>query len=294
MSSLRIFLFAPLLSLLFLASCAVPPAPLASSTSTPYTGLTGNWLLADTTGTDYPPVISMALFDNGSALTARGNLSVECGYFTHALIGPVTVPLALESSLAADGSFTMSEAVPTIAGTIQLTIQATSNASGWGGTYAIAGASNLQTCGIASYSGTFTAQQIPPITGTYTGNISLYTNPASVYGFTLNLTQEAPAAIPGSSALSNIPVTGTASVQGISCFTQGTLPAASSVLSNVTGEQYVLNFTMNDGSTLLMQGFVQQGSPSGYVAGSTMLGGSFTVVGGNCDGMYGWGYLPLQ
>lgn len=284
MRTRQILQFGPLLILLLtLTSCGVNSAP------TPYTGLTGNWNLAAYRPDTGIPGISFALFQNGTQLTATGDVTTPCAFYTHALVESLLIPVQMTGTLANDGSFTLTEPVQTIAGTIQITIQAKSTSSGWNGTYSITGASNLQTCGIASSSGTFTEQTIAPLTGTYTGITPFYTFTGGSTTVTqvptsMVLTQGQPSAVPGSSVISYIPLTGTISVQGLSCFTHGSTVAATPTLSQIGGDEFTLTFTMDDGSTLTAVGGMNDSTGSEF-------GAKFTVSGGSCDGMYGWGSL---
>jgi hypothetical protein len=82
-------------------------------------------------------------------------------------------------------------------------------------------------------------------------------------------------------------------VSGSSCFKSGTTTASSEAKqvnnpSAVSGDQYFLNFLMDDGSTLILDGFYADPSEA------TLKLDTFSVKNGNCSGTFNWGVLTKE
>jgi len=285
-TSWKLFLL-PLLILpaVALTSCGGNPTPPAS---TPYTGLTGNWALAGDRATSTYPAISAALTLNGNQINAIANIAVPCARLLDPLVSILNVPVALTGTLASDGTFTLTEPPLPVQLPLQVTLQGNSQTTGWGGTYAIASTAALTGCTIVSPSnGSFTAKAIPPLNGTYIGSATFFSSPGgNLYAATVNaqLTQGGANGSPGSTGY--FPLSGTITVQSVPCFTHGAT-AANATTGEISGDFFTVQFTMDDGSTLLMGGEMTD------FTGAT-LQATYIVSGGNCNGMIGNGSAVLH
>jgi hypothetical protein len=197
------------------------------------------------------------------------------------LIGPI----------ASDGSFTATNPAYPFTGPTQFTITGhiPTAGKGWRGTYSIM-SSNVG-CNV-SQSGTFVATSISPVSGTYAGTLSGTNLGANATIRMQVLEGSGPAAMTGAPlpvfVFPYFPLSGTITVNGSSCFSQGSTGSAPNSISpipgSLAGDSYALFYAMNDGSTLLLNGNLVDS------AGGKL----FSVIGGNCDGDQGTVTLTKQ
>ncbi len=83
-----------------------------------------------------------------------------------------------------------------------------------------------------------------------------------------------------------LPLTGTISVSGSTCFKSGTIDSDSN--SGAGGDQFMMTALMNDGSTAEIRGWF------GDQTEKTLQPFSIFVHGGQCNGAFGSGMLTLQ
>jgi hypothetical protein len=238
--------------------------------------LAGNWLLAGAMPTGYslaPSTLSVtATFDvNGSAVSGIVQVQVACP-----TIGAIGSPLILQGTVAADGSFTLnSVAIAGVMQTFTLQGQVPSVAGGpWSGNFSFTNSGN--TCA-GTTSGPVTATSFPSVTGTYSATASLgnpLNNVLQSVGLKFALQQGATSTTSGT--YSNLPLTGTLTVSNSTCITSGTSTGAPSG-GFVEGAQIGVNFLMNDGSAVLLDG--QVNSQTGSVISAIL----FTTKSGTCN-----------
>jgi hypothetical protein len=249
--------------------------------------LNGNWLL-----TGNLPFTTLAgnplnsTFGAAITVTVLGNNLIAtldrnevCGNMVAS--GPIGVVIG---SVASDGSFAISTTSTILSDTARVTgtIPAAA-ASSWTGHLDLT--DNTTFCSI-SRTLNFTAVRIADVTGTYSGTPTLNGTlggtlqppQAATFTFTLQQGNTAPGTpVPNAALLS-----GTATVQGSTCFTSGTLPlptlspaGALIPISSVLGSEVVLQATMNDGSTIVIVGHIMDTSSSKiYVTGVLGSGGT--------------------
>jgi len=256
----KLFLAPLLFSSLCLTSC-VQSAPKS------YAGINGNWHIAGKEGvTQLPlvqsPLLTFAMGVNGKTIYASGNVGVNCSNGGAAIggVSPVT------GQIASDGTFLLSNSAEPL-DTIQLTIRGKVPADGattWTGSYTIVNAVPSTGC-VFNDSSDFVATAYPPLNGAYSGMI---TGPGFESGIsvTTQITQGAftSAALPRSSALVYYtPLSGTIAITGSPTLKTGTTSANQVPWSSsISGNGFILNFVMNDGSTLALSGWFTDSSES--------------------------------
>ena len=200
---------------------------------------------------------------------------------------------AVTGTVASDGSFTVS--TPNLGGIANFTTLSVSGAvpttagASWSGTYTLAasepGCSFNQT-------GSFTATAVQDVTGTYAGTGTVLVTSGS--GIPANapvtvsvaLQQGAPLYTPiGTTTSSRVGLKGSIQISGFSCFSKGN--SSTSAASEVVGGPLSANFVMDDGSTLMMVGSIDD------VATSRLDVDFFQVIGGSCSGFYSFGINPM-
>jgi hypothetical protein len=191
------------------------------------------------------------------------------------------------TEIAADGTFSLSNTSdPQIP--MQFTIQGSVPSVGtstWQGSYTLFTApTSLLNCSF-NQSGTFTAAPYPAVNGTYAGAINGSGLLAGM-SMTLKLAQGSPTIAPLGTNF-EIPMSGTVTVDGTSCFTTGTISSDGS--SSIRGDFLTLFVTMNDGSFLSINGWLSDQSET------ALKPVSLSVLGrGQCVGASGNGTLTLQ
>jgi hypothetical protein len=120
------------------------------------------------------------------------------------------------------------------------------------------------------------------LTGTFTGTV-VGTNITLSADVTQGAAVVDPTPLPFtvSSVPVYVPLSGTITVGGVSCFTTGATSSAAAT-SYTTGDEFILTFTMSDGSTLLIKGSTADNTGNSYYFGLYPTGGecSTTVNGG--------------
>ncbi len=263
-------------SLVGLCGCgASTQSSTTTTTGTNASYLAGNWLLAGSMPTGYGVTSSAlsvtATFDvSGSNVSGIVQVQLPC-----ATAGALGVPLILQGTVVADGSFTLnSVAVAGFAQTFTLQGKAPSVAGGaWSGNFSFTNPGAA--CG-GTTSGAVAAVSVPLISGTYLAMASLG-NPLNnlLQGVALKLVLQQGGTIGSTGATSNLALSGTMTVSSSTCITSGTTLAAPAG-GFVEGAQVGTTFTMNDGSTVLLDGQVTS------MTGSTISALLITTKQGSC------------
>jgi hypothetical protein len=277
-----------------IVAATLSAAALTSCGTTVIPGVTnsfidGNWNLIGSGPFTQLPAISGVLQVIDNQVSGNFAIAVQCA--SSASIGSAGIPLT--GPVASDGSFTLSQPPVTGTGpTLQTRVTGTLPAaadSAWSGTYSIA--STEPGCAV-NQTGSFTATRYTPLTGNYAGSTSaakLGTNVA----ITASLTQASTAVDYPANAnqpveIPFIPVSGTITVTGSPCFTQGKMatPNTATPFPGVIGSFFSFAFEMNDGSKLMFSGEIADTSAT-QLTGLPGEGANFLVLGGNCDKAYG-------
>ena len=278
-------LLCAVLSLSMLACGSGSSTPI--SVPAPPTTLDGNWGLAGTRTPATYPILSTSLHVQGSQLTGRGTMQIQCSS-TAPLSLQVDNSFELSGQVAADGTFTATSStprLPALAYTITLSGSSPTAAAPntWTGTYTVTASLPSVNPPLAvtpcAYSHTFTATPIAALTGTYSGTVtSLLVSSGPVLGpnvaLSLQVAQQ-PAAFVNHGALSTyeLPLTGTLNVTGSTCFSSGST-ASAQFPGRITGDIFQLTFLMNDGSQLVLAGNLSDLSASSLSVFAIVMGGS--------------------
>jgi hypothetical protein len=253
------------------------PSPSSSAAS-----LNGNWDLTGSQTLYQYPYISVALAVEGNEISAQGDMMVSCTNSWGIATGG---GFDLSGHIAADGTFTLNESSGN-QNSIQLVIAGAvppNGADAWTGSYSFSDLAGYSGC-IVNQTGSFTATELAPINGTYAGAL---TGSGNVVVST-TLTQGAVTSSPGptGSPVYYLPISGTITISGSSCFTHGT--SSVSTFNRIGGDIFELNFTMDDGSQILLGGQFTSSDESAFIPGS------FVVNGGQCNDDHYNGTLTRQ
>lgn len=277
--------------LLFALTCSVVGLT-SCGTATPQvspSGLIGNWNLAGDRALGQYPLLSMNLGVIGNQIMAEGDMDYPCPPGNTSVGSSVL----LSGSIASNGTFHLTE--PMLQGPLptpitQVTVDGTAPAKGsttWSGSYTITPVATVNCDGIA-HTASFTATAFPPVHATYSGKLAgILSDPA--INLNVQITQGSPKTIQSVNGTSFIefPLDGTISVQGLSCFKQGTTNDIE-FQSDVEGDSILMNFDMDDGSQVLLDGSMSDTSEKNV--DKVLL----LVTGGNCNGYIGSGTLTAQ
>ena len=230
------------------------------------------------------PYIGLAIGVSGNTLYAAGADFVPCSQGSSA----IGESIGGSTQIASDGSFDLNNlAIPQ--NSIQYSIHGKvpqAGSSSWQGTYTLTSPAN-NSC-VFSDSGSFTATAYPPFQGTYAGKVDGQGLGSGV-SLTLDVSQGAPILSPtGPHAVASfrLPLTGTISVSGSTCFTSGTFESKSN--SAVMGDQFMIAASMSDGSTAEIRGWFSDQTEK------TLQPFTIAVHSGQCNGAFGSGTLTLQ
>ena len=274
------------------ALCALLPGCAGSGSTTSTTSapaashaanLTGGWLLVGSMPSFFVPSASTAtnvaasLAVTGTSIIGSAAIQGVCGTggaFGEGFVG------ALAGTVNEDGTFSAgfsSTQVPVQTLTIEGTVPISPDA-GWVGTVTYSNAGGDGSCA-ASFSNSFTAVSFPSVAGTFSGSGELtYASgvsglspaPGTPYSMSVSLTQAGVGAVESA-------VTGNIQLSGFSCFSSGiTNPIGSYIESN----QLSLNFTMNDGASVLVVGSMSN------TTGTQLAISGMYVSGDSCAGDY--------
>lgn len=262
---------------LLLSGCGSTAGP--TSVKPTASALAGNWLIAGPLPTNDPNTATgfrLALtFDvTGNNIVAGGfgsNFCDNAGY----RFGSVA-----SGTVAADGSFTMTTSVtyPFATGTIKGMVPQVIGGP-WSGSYALSLGTPAPACD-ANLSGTFVATSFPLVSGIYVGTGSVQTTSGVTMPLTFQVSLQQGGTLTNpvngatSTIFSNAVLTGSIRVQGSPCFSSGVTSAKPA--SSVEGNTVSAAFTMDDGSTLSMEGVLTD-LTEGHIATSFVL-----VSGGKC------------
>ena len=250
----------------------------------PASPLAGNWLIAGPmpTYSFTPPgsgVFSLAMtFDvSDNNITASGYGSGFCASSSSPPIFNDAYSFESLSTgvVATDGSFTL-QTPQNISG-YSLSVQGKIpeiNAEQFAGTYMASFNSPAGLPCVGNSGGMFTATSFPLVNGVYsgTGNFQTLTNGVSTatpITVQVNLQQGAPVLDPatGISTPSNIAIGGSIRMEGFPCYTSGAANTtlfglSAEPLSSIQGNILLVNFTMDDGSTLSLAGALTDSTES--------------------------------
>ncbi|MBB5343395.1 hypothetical protein HDF10_001370 [Edaphobacter lichenicola] len=250
--------------------------------------LDGNWQLAGSRSAKQFPQLSMSLLVNGSQILAAGSMDTQCtGSFFTAGGG-----FSLAGTIAGDGTFQLTDAfpppsTPPLPGLVHISIQGRVPRQGdlsWTGSYTLSNGGTNSTCGV-NQAGSFQAVSLPPVSGTYVGSVS---GNASSSKVSIQIAQQ-PAVERTTPTHSTfyVPLNGTITIQNAACSMQGKT-SSPSFLSLLSGDQLILQFTMDDGSTVLGLGYLNDASETEIILNA--LG----TVEGKCHGVFQSGTLTKQ
>ena len=269
-----------------LASCGSSINSLPTNATA--SGLKGNWLVT----TDLPifPPLPLSQRSFGLAMTLdviQGQVVASSSHFYPCGNGSAVGGSGglAPATIAADGSFTLQTVqlnglLPTVFLSIHGSVPQTAGGS-WSGSYSATNAN----AGCLPVAGTFTAVPIQAVNGIFSGTGSL--GPSGAVSLTpvtlaITLQQGGPASLDpplGNSPVNSVnALSGTISIKGSTCFTGGT---ATTPHGSVFGNRIDAQFTMDDGSTLLLNGSVND------TEASTIVLTSMLVNGGSCNGWSG-------
>ena len=221
--------------------------------------------------------VAVSLGVGGTTIYGSANVQSVCsggGPFQEGFVGAISGTVNEDGTFSAGFSSIQSPAQTlTIQGTVP-----TSAGVGWAGKVSFSTVAGPASCA-SSFSNTFTAVPVASVAGTFSGSgeltyayatSGLAPAPGTPYSMGVSLTQG------GVGAVS--PITGTIQLSGFSCFTSGTInkEPGSDIESNLLN----LNFTMNDGASVLLVASVNN-------TAGTQLAVSRIIVGGDsCAGDY--------
>jgi len=251
------FFFGLIIATFFLTGCGGRDTPGLTPTTpaTPknYADMTGNWQLQGVVQPVQPSIVIFPYVLFGASLTStKGQVAGvmriqrdQCGGQRRGpYLGSEAVPLT--GSIELDGNFSLK--ATTASGT---TVTASGLVSADGttlsnGTFAVVEA----TC--SSSGGTLDGSRVPPVTGTWVANISFdmvtgFGSTAKTATVTEQWVQAATADDQGF-----FPITGTATVQGLSCLDSMDAAAPFSLTGSINGNQGNVSFSDKDGQTLTL------------------------------------------
>jgi len=259
----------------FLIGCGGgSPKPAAPAVSP----LAGNWMITGPLPSTSIPFSGMGtgLFSLAMSFDVTGDNITASGYASGFCASASTPPIynaafsfgsLTTGVVAADGSFTLQ--TPQNTPVTSLLVQGKvpqMNSDQFSGTYMASFNSTIGRPCVGNSAGMFTATSLPLVSGVYsgTGNFQTLTNGVSTatpITMQVSLKQGATVLDPatGLSKPSKIAIGGSIRVQGFPCFTSGSadttlLPIGGEPISSIAGNTVVVNFTMNDGSTLNLTG----------------------------------------
>lgn len=266
-------------------SSPVSPTPKGTSAD-----LRGGWLIAGIMpfGTPLgggPLAFGLALnldIINGQ-VTGYVSFQIPCssGGLVQGAVGGAT--RLASAAIAADGTFTLTDVLVGTNTEHQLVVQGTAPATvggSWSGTYTAAAPQASCNGEVPpSQTGTFTAQKIADLNGIFAGHGTV-NNTSAIVSFAAGLTQGGPTSLNSlTSALNDQSVlNGTLQVQGVSCFSSGTMKTNLGFPEGrLTGNEAQMEFLMDDGSTVLLNG------AEADTTASTLTHVTLQVIGGGCD-----------
>jgi hypothetical protein len=232
-------LFVPLACLL-MSSCGNNAILISQS---PSTLASGNWSLALQSGINATTQNWGGNFSVSDSSVTMVMFDPEYGRCMDALIGPLAIPV---TGTLQEGSLTLTSAA--FDGGNVLNIALSGSGSTATGTYAFTG-------GCQGDHGNFTATFVPPISGTWSSSFAINGQPVTL---TANLSQSTTATGAGV-----IPLTGTYTLSGTSCYSGGTLASS---------ESYIWGNTVTTGTLATSVGV------SFYVAGTLTTPANPTTI----------------
>jgi hypothetical protein len=209
------------------------------------------------------PLLTFAMGVNGNTLYANGNVGVNCSSGSSAEGGV----MSLSGPIASDGTFVLSNSAQPL-DSIQIAIEGKIPADGattWAGSYKVVNATPPTGC-LFNYSSDFVATAYTPLNGTYSGKI---TGPKLGSGITVitQISQGELASgrlLPTSPLIYYFPLSATITVGGSPTIKSGSTAEGSltALSSSIRGNAFTLNFIMNDGSTVDLEGWFTDASES--------------------------------
>jgi hypothetical protein len=251
----------------------------------------GNWNIVGTGAPTSFPSLSFSLISNGNQLYASGPVQVSCN---NAVLLGGGGGVNLTGEIASDGTFQLTDPAGiglSLGGDpVQIVVSGTvpqSVGSSWAGTYSITTPAGSVACA-ANETGSFVAAPYVTLDGTYAGPLVAANTGATGVSVSVNVMQGAPVDLrlgtPNSPQnFYYLPVSGTASVSGIQCFTHGSTDSSTSTLAgfnSIGGSSVEMTFVMDDGSHLVLNGTFADTQESSL---NLML---ISVIDGQCSGGY--------
>jgi hypothetical protein len=271
--------FALVIASQLLSGCGSSVGNTGTSASPNPAALGGNWLLAGSRQLREYPFLATALVVSGNQISAQGDMMVPCSNSPGSAVGG---SFFLSGQINSDGTFQLGEistgGQPN-ASSIQVAISGSAPAgtsSAWQGTYTFTDLAGYTSC-IVNLTAPFSATALPAIAGTYSGTLSSGTGGSIVVNAAI--TQGTGVSSPGALGTIDayIPLTATVTVSGSSCFTHGTSSSFAGS-STIAGDIINMSFTMNDGSNVMLSGFLSE--PDGL----TLYPATFGTIGqSNCS-----------
>ncbi|WP_353062935.1 hypothetical protein RBB77_16800 [Tunturibacter psychrotolerans] len=259
--------------------------------SPPQANLAGNWLLVGpmpTTELPLTPVTNVRLamtFDViGNNISAYGYVDWPCDVADQSgiVVSSASFGVSATGTVEDGGRFTLQTAAGD-PGSLSIQGKAPQPGSGeWSGTYNMSYTLPFGVCS-GSSSGLIAATAFPLINGIYDGTAQIVTagipkgKPITIQA-TLKQSGTVINPATGLSTPSDILLEGSVQVAGSSCFKSGTTGVMP--LSAVEGDLVLANFTMDDGSTLELQGTLID------AVEGTIDADFVGVAGGKCAGIY--------
>lgn len=290
MQARKLSLIPLLLVILCLTSCG------GSSKSKSYTAINGNWHVAGepnfaqaTAGEPnfaQAPYMVLTMGVDGNTIYASGEAEATCSNKD----GKIGLGLRtnMSAQIASDGSFVMTSGTNPIDSAL-LTVRGTIPADGsktWSGSYSFASGSQQSYCTF-NFAKAFVATEIQPLDGTYAGTMNVSGSGTDIQVVT-QITQDPFVGVAHNLTGGYTPLSATITVTGFPCFTTGTTANPTRITpSSIDGYQFALNYTMNDGSSLNLEGVFADSS------GSILQLQGIGVIGGKCAGTFG-GTLTRQ
>ena len=243
-------------------------APLASN-------LAGNWLLAGSIpqGPLFPASsssLSVTLSVIGDQLTGSGDVTVFCSTAAGSA-GGLGQRFIVSGAVQPDGTFSVQRpALPSGLSVLPITISGSvpsTPGGSWAGQYVVDTSLQGGPCHPV-LNGAFSAQHLANVAGTYTGSGTLGLG-ASATRVSASVALQQGSALPvqdGTSTQQSSVLSGSISITGVPCFHTGSIvplpPTSVPLPGNVAGDELQADFKMDDGSTLVLAGYIDDADAS--------------------------------
>lgn len=265
-----------------LPACAQDRPPSLTEIQPTASPLNGNWIVLGAFN-DKGPDLSMVIGLEGTHLHASGKFGFSCSNDEHQLPNSgVGGSFNLTGELAADGSFTLSDAPQhpltnsdTSPGMLTITGTVSVGEQRWTGSYHW---THLKPPCVFDTSGELDVRRLPAMQGTYVGTALVSPDGRRSVNVTLTMDQ-ASTIKERSSPIGTqlfIPLSASIEIKGGSCLLHGNSKPLT--ISTLIGNSAGLVFKMDDGSVLTVSALLMD------ISGSTISFSTYKVQGGPCDG----------